>query len=72
MKWEYKIESITVTDRWFSKSQEEEFNKTTQRLNELGGEGWEMISYESVPLLGSMTKNLKGYAYLVFFKRQLP
>jgi hypothetical protein len=28
-----------------------------------------MISYESVPMFGSFSSNLKGYAYLLFFKR---
>lgn len=71
MKFEYKVESVTVTDKWSSKRQQEEFNKLTQILNKLGNNGWEMISYESIPMLGSITKNLKGYSYLVFFKRRL-
>lgn len=71
MKWEYKIESVSVTDKWSSKKQAEEFQKLNQKLNELGAEGWEMISYESIPMMGSITKNLKDYAYLVFFKRQV-
>jgi hypothetical protein len=29
-----------------------------------------MVSYESVPLTGHFTGNVKGYAYLTFFKRQ--
>jgi hypothetical protein len=28
-----------------------------------------MISYESVPLTGTFTNKIKGYAYLTFFKR---
>jgi hypothetical protein len=28
-----------------------------------------MISYESVPLTGTFTSKIKGYAYLTFFKR---
>jgi hypothetical protein len=39
------------------------------RINALGDDGWEMISYESVPMFGSFSNKLKGYAYLVFFKR---
>jgi hypothetical protein len=29
----------------------------------------EMISYESVPMFGSFSNKLKGYAHLLFFKR---
>lgn len=31
-----------------------------------------MISYESVPMFDSFTSKLKGYAYLLFFKRLKP
>jgi hypothetical protein len=41
----------------------------TRSLNGAGASGWEMISYESVPLTGAFTNNVKGYAYLLFFKR---
>lgn len=71
MKWEYKIESVSVNDRWSSKKQQIEFEKLTQKLNDLGALGWEMISYESIPMMGNLTKNLKGYSYLVFFKRRI-
>jgi cell fate (sporulation/competence/biofilm development) regulator YlbF (YheA/YmcA/DUF963 family) len=70
MKWEYRVESVTVTEKWSSKRQAEEFQKLNEQLNELGKEGWEMISYESIPMMGSLSKNVKGYSYLVFFKRQ--
>lgn len=70
-KWEYKVEAVTVSDRWSSKKQAREFELLQERLNRLGSEGWEMLSYESIPTLGSISKNLKGYAYLVFFKRQV-
>ena len=71
MKWEYKIESVTVTDRWSGKKQAAEYEALTTRLNEMGTAGWEMISYESIPMMGRMMKNVNGYAYLVFFKRQV-
>ena len=70
MKWEYRVESVTVTEKWSSKRQAEEFQKLNEQLNELGKEGWEMISYESIPMMVSLSKNVKGYSYLVFFKRQ--
>lgn len=71
MKWEYKIESVSVNERWSGNKQAEEFEKLLQKLNAFGAEGWEMISYESVPMTGTFTKQLKGYSYLVFFKRKL-
>jgi hypothetical protein len=39
------------------------------KINALGAEGWEMISYESIPMYGSFSNQLKGYAYVTFFKR---
>lgn len=68
--WEYKVESVTVTEKWSSKKQAAEIQGLQQKLNELGAQGWEMLSYESVPTVGSFSGNVKGYAYLLFFKRQ--
>lgn len=70
-KWEYKVEVVTATEKWGEKRQAKEIMSFQNRLNEMGQEGWEMISYESVPLLGTYTKNKKGYAYLCFFKRSI-
>jgi hypothetical protein len=67
--WEYKIESVTIADRWSAKRQAEEVANLEARVNEIGHDGWEMLSYESVPMFGSFSNKLKGYAYLVFFKR---
>ena len=67
--WEYKIESVTIADRWSAKRQAEEVANLEARVNEIGRDGWEMVSYESVPMFGSFSNKLKGYAYLVFFKR---
>lgn len=69
--WDYHIETVNISDRWSAKRQKEEVEQFRGYLNKMGGEGWEMISYESVPLTGNFTGNVKGYAYLTFFKRQL-
>ena len=69
--WQYQVETINISDRWSAKRQREEVDKFREYLNTMGGQGWEMISYESVPLTGNFTGNVKGYAYLTFFKRQL-
>jgi hypothetical protein len=67
--WHYHVESMTIADRWSAKAQAGELKALNDRLNVIGSGGWEMVGYESVPLYGSFSKNLKGYAYLVFFKR---
>jgi hypothetical protein len=69
-KWEYHVEQMNISDRWSAKRQREEVDKSRAYLNGMGEQGWEMISYESVPLTGNFTGNIKGYAYLTFFKRQ--
>ena len=63
------MESVSIADRWSAKGQAQEIANLQTRINELGDEGWEMISYESVPMFGSFSNKLKGYAYLLFFKR---
>lgn len=72
-KWEYRIINtginIDMADRWSSKKQAAELEQFQARLNAAGSDGWEMVGYESVPLYGSFSDKLKGYAYLVFFKR---
>jgi hypothetical protein len=67
--WEYHVETINISERWSAKKQQEEVERFRVRLNSIGAEGWEMISYESVPLTGTFTNSIKGYAYLTFFKR---
>ena len=70
-KWEYRVEELTITDKWNSKKRDEEFEKFSQKLNSLGSQGWELISYQAIPLVGSWSKDVKGYAYLGMLKREL-
>jgi len=56
--------------RWSAKRQREEVERFWNYLNTMGADGWEMVCYESVPMTGNFTGNVKGYAYLTFFKRQ--
>jgi hypothetical protein len=67
--WEYRVEQMNMSDRWSAKRQREELDAFRSFLNGIGAEGWEMVSYESVPLTGTFTSKIKGYAYLTFFKR---
>jgi hypothetical protein len=60
---------VNIADRWSAKRQAEEIVNLEAKINALGTDGWEMISYESVPMFGSFSNKLKGYAYLLFFKR---
>ena len=69
--WEYLVEELTITDKWNSKKRDEEFEKFSQKLNSLGSQGWELISYQAIPLVGSWSKDVKGYAYLGMLKREL-
>jgi hypothetical protein len=67
--WTYKIESVSIVDRWGSKHQAQEVQAFQDKLNGLGVEGWEMIGFETVPLTGAYSRDVKGYIYLCFFKR---
>ena len=71
-RWEYKVHEITITDRWSSKKQKEEIDKFESELNALGGVGWELVSYQAIPLTGGVfTDKVKGYAYIAMLKRPL-
>ncbi len=69
MPWSYHIEHSQIVERWGAKRQAEEVARFNERLNELGKYDWEMVGFESVPLTGGFTGNVKGYAYLTFFKK---
>lgn len=68
-KWDYHVETIDLSSHWTTRRQEEALEAMRSRINLLGAEGWEMISYESIPMYGSISKNLDGHAYLAFFRR---
>lgn len=70
MAWEYHIAQVKVIERWSAKRQEREVEAFQGQLNELGRQDWEMIGFESVPLVGGITGGQKGYVYLTFFKRR--
>jgi hypothetical protein len=67
--WKYRIENVTVVERWSEKKQAEEVKAFEARLNEMGVDGWEMVGFETIPLTGRFSNNIKGYIYLTFFKR---
>jgi hypothetical protein len=67
--WEYRVYAAEIVQRWSEKKQAEEVAAFQERLNGLGTEGWEMVSFDTVPLTGHFSSNIKGYVYLTFFKR---
>ncbi|MEX2324046.1 MAG: hypothetical protein WEA29_09795 [Acidimicrobiia bacterium] len=69
--WEYRVEEMALTDRWGAQRSAEETKRFEERLSALGQTGWEMISYETIPVYGGIQKTkLKGHQYLVFLKRE--
>lgn len=68
--WEYHVEQFSFAERWSVKRQAQELEAFTDRLNEMGALGWEMVSYESVPVTGGISGQHKGFAHLLFFKRK--
>jgi hypothetical protein len=44
---------MQIVERWSPKKQAQEVEAFHGRLGELGREGWEMISSDTVPLTGS-------------------
>jgi hypothetical protein len=67
--WQYHVYAAEIVERWSEKKQAEEVAAFQERLNGLGREGWEMISFDTVPLTGRFSDKIKGYVYLTFFKR---
>jgi hypothetical protein len=67
--WEYPVFAAEIMERWSAKKQTEEAAAFQERLNGMGGEGWEMVSFDTVPVTGRFSNDIKGYVYLTFFKR---
>ncbi len=68
MKWEYMTISIEAKGVW-----NKNFNEkmSLQRLNELGQEGWELISVTPVERTGVFTQKSATYAFAFIFKRPI-
>ncbi len=69
-QWEYAIDSYQLTDKWSSKAQKEEVVKFEATLNWRGSEGWELVGYQSVPIVGGFSGKINSYAYLCIWKRE--
>jgi hypothetical protein len=70
-KWEYHFENLVMSERWSAKRQAEESARFQNRLNSLGAQGWELVSYGPVGVHGSMSGKQRGTAYIGIFKRPL-
>ena len=67
-QWEYAVDEHSIPGAW-GKALMRPFQ---EKLAARGLEGWELIGYESVPITGIFTSKIKGYVYLLFWKRTLP
>jgi hypothetical protein len=68
-KWEYYFETLNLTSYWTTSGGNE---GVFARMNELGAQGWEIVSYTSTPVFGSVSAQATGYATLALFKRRAP
>jgi hypothetical protein len=68
-KWEHQIVDLTITNKWNSNKQAEEYEALIDTLNDAGGAGWELVSYEAIPLVGRWSEDIKGYAYMGILKK---
>jgi len=66
MKWEYKTVSIEAKGVWNKNINEE---SSIEQLNELGEEGWELVSAVPVERTGSFTQKTATYAFVFILKR---
>jgi hypothetical protein len=68
--WQYHVEQFQMIERWRGSKQAEEFARFEARMNQLGGDGWEMIGYAPIPTKGAFTDNKRATLHVCFFKRQ--
>jgi len=60
--WEYWIEEQRLSDKWGSKRQAEEIARFREFFAAAGANGWELVSYQAVPMTGSInTSSINAY-----------
>jgi len=69
-RWEYRVESIPLQEKWFGR-QRQEFERFLGVFNHIGSEGWELVSYQAMPMFGAITGSQKNNIFLAVFKRPL-
>jgi len=66
MKWEYLTISIEAKGVWNKNLNEK---ASVEKLNQLGAEGWELVSVTPISRTGVWTKQEATYAFSFIFKR---
>jgi hypothetical protein len=64
--WEYYVENLTPTKKWGGG---DPVAAIGARMNQIGQDGWELVSYTDVGLHGGFTGDRKSTTYLAVFKR---
>jgi hypothetical protein len=67
-EWEYRIESIPLQEKWFGK-QPKEYARFLGIFNQIGAQDWELVSYQALPVHGSITGAQRSTTFLAIFKR---
>jgi hypothetical protein len=67
VRWEYRVVSLPLTEAG-SRTQRVQTRSLQAGLNEVGREGWELVSYVEVPEF-VMEGDRRGSMHLSFWKR---
>lgn len=66
MAWEYSIKQFAAGDRWTAETALKETMRLEEYANKQGEKGWEMISFQALPL------DPVGHTFVAVFKKQSP
>lgn len=66
MAWEYSIKQFSTGDRWTAEDAVKETIRLEEYANKQGEKGWEMVSFQPVPL------HPVGHSFVVVFKKKTP
>ena len=64
MAWEYRIKQFSTGERWTPEEAVAETMRLEDYANKQGEKGWEMVSFQPVPL------DPAGHSFVVVFKKQ--
>jgi len=64
MAWEYTIKQFAMGDRFTADTVLKETMRLEDYANKLGEKGWEMVSFQPVPL------DPVGHSFVVVFKKE--
>jgi hypothetical protein len=71
MRWEYHVEQFYLPDK--AKTKDSDIARVQTRLNALGNQGWELLTYVSPKEIGfgSGSRLIGEVYFLCIFKRQV-